>query len=189
MIRQAWIDSGNAVAVVQQCALAGVSRATVYARRHPKLMNEIDLLLSGLIDAEYTRHPFYGSRRMVVFLGKAGHNVNRKRVQRQMLESQQSLQLLLRRARRGEAGGAGAVADRRGRGDPLSCRGSRMLPGRRRAPGGLHALHPARGRSRRGARLPGRAPEARLICPLQSGPSTILVWTLKEKTNGQETRA
>jgi hypothetical protein len=30
---------------------------------------------------------------------------------------------------------------------------------------------------------------AMLICPLQSGPSTILVWTLKEKTNGQETRA
>jgi hypothetical protein len=28
-----------------------------------------------------------------------------------------------------------------------------------------------------------------LICPLQSGPSTILVWTLKEKTNGQEARA
>ena len=28
-----------------------------------------------------------------------------------------------------------------------------------------------------------------MICPLQSGPSTILVWTLKEKTNGQETRA
>ena len=27
-----------------------------------------------------------------------------------------------------------------------------------------------------------------LICPLQSGPSTILVWTLKEKENGQETR-
>ena len=84
MIRQAWIDSGNAVAVVQQCALAGVSRATVYARRHPKPMNEIDLLFSGLIDAEYTRHPFYGSRKMVVFLGKAGHSVNRKRVQRLM---------------------------------------------------------------------------------------------------------
>ena len=28
-----------------------------------------------------------------------------------------------------------------------------------------------------------------VICPLQSGPSTILVWTLKEKENGQETRA
>ena len=47
MIRQAWIDSGGAVAVVRQCALAGVSRATVYARRHPKPMNEIDLLLKS----------------------------------------------------------------------------------------------------------------------------------------------
>ena len=84
MSRRAWIDSGDAVAVVRQCALAGVSRATVYARRHPKPMDEIDLLLSGLIDGEYTRHPFYGSRKMVVFLGKAGHRVNRKRVQRLM---------------------------------------------------------------------------------------------------------
>ena len=84
MTRLAWIDSRNAVTVVQQCALAGVSRATVYARRHPKLMDELDLLLSGLIDGEYTRHPFYGSRKMVAFLGKAGHRINRKRVQRLM---------------------------------------------------------------------------------------------------------
>ena len=28
-----------------------------------------------------------------------------------------------------------------------------------------------------------------LLCLLQSGPSTILVWTLKEETNGQGTRA
>lgn len=28
-----------------------------------------------------------------------------------------------------------------------------------------------------------------VICLLQSGPSTILVWTLKERENGQETRA
>ncbi len=84
MIRQAWIDSEDCVSVVQQCALTGVSRATVYARRQPKPINELDLLLSGLIDEEYTRHPFYGSRKMVVFLGKAGHSVNRKRVQRLM---------------------------------------------------------------------------------------------------------
>lgn len=84
MTRRAWIDGGNAVAVVRQCALVGVSRATVYARRHPAPPDEIDLLLSGLIDAEYTRHPFYGSRKMAVFLGKAGHCVNRKRVQRLM---------------------------------------------------------------------------------------------------------
>ena len=28
-----------------------------------------------------------------------------------------------------------------------------------------------------------------LLCPLQIGPSTILVWTLKEETSGQGTRA
>ena len=39
------------------------------------------MLFSCLIDEEYTRHPFYGSRKMVVFLKAAGHDVNRKRVQ------------------------------------------------------------------------------------------------------------
>jgi len=37
-----------------------------------------------LIDEEYTRHPFYGSRKMVVALSHCGHWVNRKRVQRLM---------------------------------------------------------------------------------------------------------
>lgn len=37
-----------------------------------------------LIDGEYTRRPFYGSRKVVVFLEKQGHEVNRKRVQRLM---------------------------------------------------------------------------------------------------------
>ena len=38
----------------------------------------------ALIDAEYTRHPFDGSRRLVVFLKTQGQVVNRKRVQRRM---------------------------------------------------------------------------------------------------------
>ena len=84
MIRRTWINGSESVAVIRQCVLAGVSRATVYARQHPKALDELDLVLSGLIDGEYTRHPFYGSRKMVVFLGKAGHCVNRKRVQRLM---------------------------------------------------------------------------------------------------------
>jgi putative transposase len=84
MMRQTWVSQGEKVSVVQQCALAGVSRATVYARRHPRPADEGDLLISGLIDEEYTRHPFYGSRKMVVFLEKVGHIVNRKRVQRLM---------------------------------------------------------------------------------------------------------
>lgn len=85
MKRQAWIDKGDCeVAVVQQCALAGVSRATVYAHLKPVQADESDLLISRMIDEEYTRHPFYGTRRMVVFLKTNGHSVNRKRVQRLM---------------------------------------------------------------------------------------------------------
>ena len=81
------------MAVVQQCVLAGVCRATVYAQHKPPVVDASDLLHSRLIDEEYapqeiplgdTRHPFYGSRRMVLFLAAAGHTVNRKRVQRLM---------------------------------------------------------------------------------------------------------
>ena len=37
-----------------------------------------------LIDEQYLRTPFYGSRRMAVYLGRLGYSVNRKRVQRLM---------------------------------------------------------------------------------------------------------
>ena len=84
MMRQSWIDKGDAIPIVRQCVLAGVSRATVYAQQKLKPVDENELLVSALIDKEYTRHPFYGSRRMVVFLKTAGHTVNCKRVQRLM---------------------------------------------------------------------------------------------------------
>lgn len=38
----------------------------------------------NLIDEQYTRTPFYGSRKMVVFLKGRGHEVNRKKIQRLM---------------------------------------------------------------------------------------------------------
>ena len=81
MIRQTWIDKSDSLSVARQCTLAGVSRATIYAQQKHKPVDESNLLLSRLIDEEYTRHPFYGSRRMVAFLKAAGHNINRKRVQ------------------------------------------------------------------------------------------------------------
>ena len=44
-----------------------------------------NLALMRLIDQEYTRHPFIGSRRMAVWLNRDnGCEVNRKRVQRLM---------------------------------------------------------------------------------------------------------
>lgn len=36
----------------------------------------------NLIDEEFTRHPFYGTRRMTAYLRYLGHHVNRKRIQR-----------------------------------------------------------------------------------------------------------
>jgi len=61
-----------------------VSRATWYNRQTVKPACEEDLLVCCLIDEEYTRRPFYGSRRMVIFLKEFGLPVNRKRVQRLM---------------------------------------------------------------------------------------------------------
>lgn len=84
MMRRSWIDKGDRVALTWQCALAGVSRSAVYARQKPKSIALDDEHLKRLIDEEYTRHPFYGSRKMVVYLGRCGYCVNRKRAQRLM---------------------------------------------------------------------------------------------------------
>ncbi len=82
--RRAWIEREGEVAVIRQCALTGVARSGVYARSTEEVVSALDQILLALIDAEYTRHPFYGSRRMVAFLKTQGHAVNRKRVQRLM---------------------------------------------------------------------------------------------------------
>ena len=84
MTRRSWIGIHSDVTQKRQCVLASVVRGTVYAQRKPKSPDEGDEVLKRLIDEEYTRHPFYGSRKMVVYLGRCGHRVNRKRAQRLM---------------------------------------------------------------------------------------------------------
>lgn len=84
-----WIEPGHAkLPLTRQCELAGVPRATVYRRLEVAVRrqreDQEDNTLRALIDEEYTNRPFYGSRRMVVFLRGRGHVVNRKRVQRLM---------------------------------------------------------------------------------------------------------
>jgi len=71
-----------------QCKLAGVARATFYdkKRRLQEKVDGVELKLLALLDAEYTHHPFYGSRKMVIWLRQSGYLVNRKRVQRLMLK-------------------------------------------------------------------------------------------------------
>jgi putative transposase len=50
----------------------------------PVAVSDEDLTLMRLLDEQYTKTPFYGSRRMQVALRAAGHGVNRKHVQRLM---------------------------------------------------------------------------------------------------------
>jgi putative transposase len=83
-MRHAWLSREEALPLLRQCALVGVSRTTYYAHQHARPVDEADTMILRLIDEEYTRHPFFGSRRMVPFLRARGWVVNRKRVQRLM---------------------------------------------------------------------------------------------------------
>jgi putative transposase len=70
------------LSVRQQCELLGLNRATLYYE--PAGETAANLRLMRRIDEEYTAHPFYGSRKMTVWLREHGESVNRKRVQRLM---------------------------------------------------------------------------------------------------------
>jgi putative transposase len=78
-----WVDPEDTVlSVSHQCDLLGLSRSSYYYE--PATETAENLSLMEMIDREYTRHPFYGSRRMVLWLQREGYAVNRKRVQRLM---------------------------------------------------------------------------------------------------------
>jgi putative transposase len=70
------------LSVRRQCELLGLSRSSLYYE--PAGETSEDLRLMRLIDERYTACPFYGSRRMTVWLTEQGEGVNRKRVQRLM---------------------------------------------------------------------------------------------------------
>jgi putative transposase len=70
------------LAVVRQCELLELSRSSFYYR--PTGEDEENLSLMRLMDEEFTRHPFYGVRRMKAWLRTQGFPVNRKRVSRLM---------------------------------------------------------------------------------------------------------
>ena len=74
------------LAISRQCRLLAVTRSVVYAQKKCQQEDDdsLECILLSLLDEEYTRHPFYGSRRMTKYLCSLGHAVNRKRVQRLM---------------------------------------------------------------------------------------------------------
>jgi putative transposase len=77
------VETGHAtLSVRRQCALLGLNRSTWYYEPLPE--SAANLALMRRIDAQYLRTPFFGSRRMTVWLQSEGERINRKRVQRLM---------------------------------------------------------------------------------------------------------
>ena len=70
------------ISVRRPFELLGVNRSGLYYQ--PTGESEENLKLMRLMDEQYTRHPFFGSRRMAVWLCSQGYEVNRKRVSRLM---------------------------------------------------------------------------------------------------------
>jgi putative transposase len=72
-----WI---GAMSVRRQCELLGLARSSAYYEPE----SEENLALLKLIDRQYLKTPFFGSRRLAHWLKSEGHEVNRKRVRRLM---------------------------------------------------------------------------------------------------------
>lgn len=66
----------------RQCELAGLARSSCYYEWAPETSENLKFM--RLMDEQYLKTPFFGSRRMRRALLRQGHEVNRKRVQRLM---------------------------------------------------------------------------------------------------------
>jgi putative transposase len=77
------VEPGHAeISLRRQCELLGVNRSGLYYQ--PRGESAESLKLMRLIDEEYTRRPFYGSRRIMRWLHEQGYPVGRHRVRRLM---------------------------------------------------------------------------------------------------------
>ena len=70
--------------ISRECELLQLPRSYFYRPRDCHIEDEENLELMRLIDEEFLRYPFYGSRKMKDYLNRRGFTVNRKRVQRLM---------------------------------------------------------------------------------------------------------
>ncbi len=75
--------SGGKLSLSAQCRLLGINRSTLYYRSRG--IKPDDLKLMRLIDEQYLKTPFYGSRSMAKHLSRLlKRRINRKRIQRLM---------------------------------------------------------------------------------------------------------
>ncbi len=81
--RRAAVDRRRpSLSVVRQCKLLDISRSGLYYQ--PARVSESDLELMKLIDCQYMVTPFYGTRKMAIWLKSKRYSVSRKHVRRLM---------------------------------------------------------------------------------------------------------
>src|SRR6266576_5565657 len=79
--RRTWINPHHQqLSVRRQCGLLGLAPASYYYVPQPESAQNLCYL--RMLDEEYTRHPFYGVRKMTAWLQQQGHGVGPKRVRR-----------------------------------------------------------------------------------------------------------
>ncbi len=82
-MKRQWIERHHPqISQRRQCQLLEVSRSGWYYQAQPE--SPPNLHVMRLLDEQYTRTPFYGIRRMTVWLRQQGESANHKRVARLM---------------------------------------------------------------------------------------------------------
>ena len=88
------------LSVARQCRALGISRSSLYYQ--PVGVSQEVLELMKLLDKQYLERPFFGSRRMAIWLRGQGYRINRKRVGRLM--GAMGLRAIYRRPRTSKPG-------------------------------------------------------------------------------------
>lgn len=72
----------ESLSLARQCKLLDITRSSFYYRR--SIESDENLKILRLMDEQYLKTPFYGIRRLTVWLQQLGYEVNHKRVKRLM---------------------------------------------------------------------------------------------------------
>jgi putative transposase len=83
--RKAMVERDNTeITIKRQADLLSINRISVYRPEKKYHESEENVRMMHRIDEIYTKHPYFGNRRMTWFLREQGHEINRKRARRLM---------------------------------------------------------------------------------------------------------
>lgn len=78
--RRVLINKEIDISIEKQCELLSVHKSGIYYK--PVVESDVNLAIMRLLDEQYYKTPFYGIRKLTVWLQNQGFCVNRKRVKR-----------------------------------------------------------------------------------------------------------